>query len=95
MMLCEKTVPRAKIAPSEVDMDAATMPSKPHPPRNAGGTVVSILINAFGSGFHIAHVGRSSSGEHVSAETNKRKCQSCMGKQCWDLGNKILPSNSA
>jgi hypothetical protein len=23
------------------------------------------------------------------SEMNKRKCQSCMGKQCWDLGNRI------
>ena len=37
MMLCENTVPSARMAPSEVDMDAATMPSRPHPPRKAGG----------------------------------------------------------
>ena len=70
MRLCENTVPRAWMAPSEVDMDAATIPSRPHPPRNAGGTVVSILMNALGSGFHIAHVGRSKIALHVSASNS-------------------------
>mmetsp|Transcript_105701 Transcript_105701/g.303778 ORF Transcript_105701/g.303778 Transcript_105701/m.303778 type:complete len:228 (-) Transcript_105701:19-702(-) len=33
--LCENTVPMATMAPSAVDIEAATMPSKYHPPRKA------------------------------------------------------------
>ena len=65
--LWENTVPSARMAPSEVDMDAATMPRRPQAPRNAGGSVVSSLMKALGSGFHAAHVGRSRIVEQVSA----------------------------
>lgn len=49
----------AKIAPSHVDMDAATIPMRHQPPKKAGASCVSSLINAFGSGSHRAQVGRA------------------------------------
>lgn len=58
MTLCERTVPMAKIAPSQVDILALTIPIKPQPPRKAGATFVSNLITAPSSGSHNAHVGR-------------------------------------
>ena len=40
-MLWLNTVPSARIAPSDVLIDAATMPIKHHPPRNCGACCVS------------------------------------------------------
>ena len=38
MILCEKTVPMARIAPSQVDIEAATIATNIHPPKKAGAS---------------------------------------------------------
>ena len=58
-----------------VDIDAATMPMRHQPPTNDGASCVSSLRFAIGSGSHIAHVGRSSTREHVSASNSAGAAQ--------------------
>ena len=74
-MLCEHTVPIARIAPSDVLIDAATMPMRHQPPMKVGASCVSSLRFAIGSGSHIAHVGRSRMREHVSASNSAGAAQ--------------------
>jgi len=65
MMLCEKTVPMASIAPSQVDIDAATIPTKHQAPSTGGASCVRSLRKARLSGFQRAQVGSSRIVEHV------------------------------
>ena len=61
------TVPMAKIAPSAVDMEAATIPIKHQAPRKAGASCVKSLMKAESSGIQAPQVGRPRMSEHVSA----------------------------
>mmetsp|Transcript_20864 Transcript_20864/g.31332 ORF Transcript_20864/g.31332 Transcript_20864/m.31332 type:complete len:88 (+) Transcript_20864:786-1049(+) len=70
--LCEKTVPMARIAPSQVDIEAAMIATRAHPPKNAGASCVSILMNALGSGSHNAQVGNARALEQVSVSNIAR-----------------------
>ena len=57
--MCEATVDIARIAPSEVDMLAATIPIKVQAPITFGATFVKTRSTAWESGSHCAHVGKS------------------------------------
>ena len=66
-MLCDHTVPMAKIAPSAVDMEAATIPIRHQAPKKGFVSCVKSLIKASGSGNHSPQVGSPRISEHVSA----------------------------
>lgn len=66
-MLCDHTVPIAKIAPSAVDMEAATIPMRHQAPKTEFVSCVKSLIKAKLSGTHSAQVGSPRISEHVSA----------------------------
>ena len=72
MTLCENTVPMARMAPSHVDIDAATIPIKAHAPKKLGASWVRSFTYAKASGFHMAQVGKPRIGEQVYEKTHVR-----------------------
>mmetsp|Transcript_24818 Transcript_24818/g.37085 ORF Transcript_24818/g.37085 Transcript_24818/m.37085 type:complete len:101 (+) Transcript_24818:746-1048(+) len=67
------TVPMASMAPSAVDMEAATIPMRHQPPRKEGILCVSTLMKASASGTHMAHVGSKRISEHVSGSNTAKE----------------------
>eukprot|EP00951_Prasinocladus_malaysianus_P046600 scaffold647805_cov41-Prasinocladus_malaysianus.AAC.1 len=68
--LCAPTVPRARMAPSAVDIEAATMAIRAQAPMNGGASWVSSLMTAAESGTHAAHRGKSRMAEHESTSNS-------------------------
>ena len=60
----------ARMAPSAVDMDAATIPIKHHAPKNGGASCVNNLTKDDSSGNQAPHVGKPRISEHVSASNS-------------------------
>ena len=65
-------MPIAKMAPSHVDMLAATIPIIAHAPSPGGTSFTSSFTKAFSSGSHSAHVGSPSPVWQLSVSNEAR-----------------------